>query len=233
MGNYERVSFRGHTFDRVTARAVRHGDYCLSHLVGKPVTLPVFQGCYSTAVGASAGTHSGSGAVDVGRPHGASWAEVQKAMRLAGFAAWHRTPAQGDWGDHVHAVLLGDSRVSDSARRQVQDYHAGLSGLANHARDRSWRPSVLAPFRYPPGSVNYERVRDQFRRSSGWTALPGVKHVQRALNLKTGTTLRVDGIAGPKTKSALGRWERQNGGDGDGVPGGLLWLLGAARFEVV
>lgn len=231
MSMYDRITFRGHTMDRVTARAVRHVDYCLSHLIDRPVTVRVAQGCYSTAVGASAGTHAGSGAVDLFHLPGiATDDQIRRAGRLAGWAMWHRLPCS-EWDEHFHGILIGDARVSDAARRQVQDYYAHLTGLADHAKDLTWHPSPIVAFHYPMHTVNLDHVAAQFRHPT--TRLPGVARIQRALNLKTGTTLRTDGWAGPLTRSALGRWERQNGGNGDGIPGERLWLLGVARFEVV
>lgn len=237
LNPYARITWRGHTFDNITARAVQHWEYCLSHLVGRPVTLPVFQGCYSTAVGPSAGTHAGSGAVDVGDPGGVTWDQVQYAGRLAGWDDWHRLElrdARGNliWGPHCHGILRGDAKVSPEAEKQRQDYNANLDGLADHARDGSPKPHPIVPFAYPMPAVNLPNMQREFRKTRGWVAMPGVRQIQRALNLKTGTTLTVDGIAGPKTRAALARWEKQNGGNGDGIPGPLLWLLGAARFEV-
>jgi peptidoglycan hydrolase-like protein with peptidoglycan-binding domain len=61
----------------------------------------------------------------------------------------------------------------------------------------------------------------------------GVKHVQRALNLKTGPELRVDGVFGATTRAAYLRFELQTNPKSDGgVSEHSLKRLGAARFRV-
>jgi phage-related protein len=86
----------------------------------------ITQGSYSTSVKASGDTHAGGGAVDLGWT--GSDASV-KALRRAGWAAWHRRPSQGPWADHIHAVAVGDPTESAAAKRQVADYLAGGNGL--------------------------------------------------------------------------------------------------------
>ena len=63
--------------------------------VGVPFVL--FQGSYSTSVGASAGTHSGGGAFDLDiRMMGhAQRLDLINELRLADCAAWIRTPEYG------------------------------------------------------------------------------------------------------------------------------------------
>lgn len=227
MAAYTRITFRDRTFDPITKQAVEHAE---SFLPGD-TQLHIFQGPYSTTTSASAKTHAGSGAVDVDKgPY--SWREVEKAFRMAGWAAWYRPPSDS-WGAHVHAILLGDKMVHPQAAAQRQDYYHGLDGLYYHRPDSpdAWRPRVIVPFNYPLPYVDLSNVRAQ-ALSDHPTPHSGVKVIQRTLNLKTGTTLVVDGVYGPKTKAALKRWERQHGGDGDGVPGPLIKLLGAARFRV-
>jgi len=58
-----------------------------------------------------------------------------KAMRAVGFAAWLRTPAQGNWPYHVHAIAVGDKDLSRGAATQVAEYHRKRNGLANRGRD--------------------------------------------------------------------------------------------------
>ena len=73
----------------------------------------------------------------------------------------------------------------------------------------------------------------QAAKKRGWEPKPSVRHLQRALNVKSGTHLLVDGVFGPKTKAAYARYEVQVGGNGDGVPGRhSVTLLGASRFTV-
>lgn len=108
----------------------------------------ITQGSYQNTVAASAGTHDKGGAVDL------RWSgdiEDIRALRFAGFAAWHRKPSQGPWPDHVHAVLMDHPLLADSAARQVTSYRSGRNGLANngpddgprvtpHPRTRWWPP---------------------------------------------------------------------------------------------
>jgi hypothetical protein len=139
---YALVKWDGCTLDRITAEALHAAE----KILGYP--LSVVQGSYNAGkVSASAGTHDGGGAVDL-----KTWDADNKvhALRTVGFAAWHRLPSQGPWGEHVHAILIGNTKLSASAARQVDDYRAGLNGLAGHAPDPTWRPNPIPVFRWPP-----------------------------------------------------------------------------------
>jgi hypothetical protein len=107
-------------------------------LFGQGIT--VTQGSYNAGgVSASAGTHDGGGTIDVSvlsLNETQRW-ELIKALRTVGFAAWLRTPSQGNWPYHIHAVAVGDTDMSQSARNQVADYYVGLNGLASHAADNT------------------------------------------------------------------------------------------------
>jgi hypothetical protein len=102
--------------------------------------LVVTQGSYNAGgVSASAGTHDGGGTVDISvlnKTATERWQVIQ-ALRTVGFAAWLRTPSQGNWPYHVHAIAVGDTDVSNSARNQIADYFVGLNGLASHAADNT------------------------------------------------------------------------------------------------
>lgn len=108
----------------------------------------VTQGSYNAGgVSASAGTHDGGGAVDISvlnKTTTERW-ELVKALRTVGFAAWLRTPSQGNWPYHIHAIAIGDTDVSISARNQIADYFVGLNGLASHAPDNT-PPEYQVPF---------------------------------------------------------------------------------------
>ena len=83
--------------------------------------LELSQGSYTTANPQSGGTHAGGGALDV-RVGGLSTAQretVVKELRRTGFAAWLRTPSQGDWPYHIHAIAIGDKEMSSQAAQQV------------------------------------------------------------------------------------------------------------------
>jgi hypothetical protein len=85
----------------------------------------------------SAGTHDGGGVVDIS-VEGMSAARrtsVARALRRVGFAAWVRSPGQGDWPWHIHAAAISDTDLSSQAQHQTGDYYLGLNGLANRNPD--------------------------------------------------------------------------------------------------
>jgi len=102
----------------------------------------IIQGSYNSGVAASAGTHDGGGAVDVWGKGGSHVAAEVAALRKVGFAAWGRTPAQGPWGYHEHAIAIGDPELSSGARNQVTAYKNGRNGLASNGRDTFTRAYV-------------------------------------------------------------------------------------------
>lgn len=232
---YQKITFRGREYDHITAAGHEHWEYCLGKLDdGRPgpVQISIFQGPFSTAVAASGNTHSGSGAEDVDKPDGVTWGQTAWAGRLAGWFASVRLASQGPWEKHIHAVQIGNSHLSAAADLQVANWeNYDDAGLVGNDRDAMRDPSPIVPFHYPMVTVNLENVRHAFKHPG--EPLAGVKRIQRALNLKTGSRLIADGVPGLKTRLALARWEENNGGDGDGIPGDLLWLLGTARFEVI
>jgi peptidoglycan hydrolase-like protein with peptidoglycan-binding domain len=99
------------------------------------VSFTITQGSYNSDVGSSAGTHDGGGVVDLSVNGLPSTSDAVKALREVGFAAWHRTPSQGPWAAHIHAVAISDTAMSPQAQAQAGDYFKGLNGLANHAKD--------------------------------------------------------------------------------------------------
>ncbi|KJK51688.1 peptidoglycan-binding protein [Lentzea aerocolonigenes] len=85
----------------------------------------------------SAGTHDGGGVVDI-NVDGMSAdtrTSVARALRQVGFAAWVRSPSQGQWPWHIHAVAINDTDQATQAQNQVGDYYLGFNGLANHRPD--------------------------------------------------------------------------------------------------
>src|SRR5690606_1750144 len=95
------------------------------------------QGSYNTSVGASAGTHSGGGAVDIS-VSGLSTSRRNSLvleLRKAGWAAWYRTPSEGPWSAHIHGIAMGDAEASPQAKDQMAAYKAGRNGLANNRPD--------------------------------------------------------------------------------------------------
>ncbi len=106
----------------------------------------VTQGSYNKGgVAKSAGTHDGGGVVDL-RARDLTPARRGRAvvaLRMVGFAAWLRTPAQGDWPYHIHAVAKGDRDASAEARAQIASYLKARNGLRGNGRDDG-----------PPGHYN-------------------------------------------------------------------------------
>jgi peptidoglycan hydrolase-like protein with peptidoglycan-binding domain len=99
--------------------------------------LTVTQGSYNPGgVDASAGTHDGGGALDisVSGMSAATRTTVARNLRLVGFAAWIRTPAQG-FAYHIHAIALADPDQSSGAQHQSGDYYLGFNGLAGRGAD--------------------------------------------------------------------------------------------------
>ena len=140
-----KVTWRGVTVDDRTAKMLDE----LAAISGKIYINPT-QGSYSTSISASAGTHSGGGAVDLMHP---SWSvadydTVAKLSRKIGFAGWHRTPQQSNWPRHCHLIAVqrggrNDKGVlSTSAHSQVKAYYDGKNGLANNGKDDGVRAYV-------------------------------------------------------------------------------------------
>lgn len=128
---YDRVWFHGKLVDKYTRQALEACERELGY------ELTIVQGSYHGGVSASAGTHDGGGTIDLA-PY--DWARKVKVLRKHGFAAWYRPAIPGLWGPHIHAVQIGNSQASPSAKRQTTDYRNKRNGLANHAYDGFWRP---------------------------------------------------------------------------------------------
>ncbi|MFC6880258.1 MULTISPECIES: peptidoglycan-binding domain-containing protein [Actinomadura] len=105
-------------------------------LLGRDLVLE--QGSYNPGGDpTSAGTHDGGGVVDISVQgmDAATRTAVARALRRVGFAAWVRSPDQGDWPWHVHAAAISDTDLSPSAQHQIGDYYLGLNGLADRGPD--------------------------------------------------------------------------------------------------
>lgn len=120
FGDWDRTTYHGKAMDFYTVRILQAAERLAGH------AFTVTQGSYSNSVAASFGTHSGGGVLDL------AWigkvADVV-ALRMSGFAAWHRDPSQGPWNDHIHAVAIGDPTSSPEAKKQVTSYFNGGDGL--------------------------------------------------------------------------------------------------------
>src|SRR4051794_20287793 len=82
-------------------RSVAHLEFTAQRAAKRGGTLQVIQSAYHQGVKASAGTHDWDAVYDF-RVDGFEWDDAQRFLRRWGWAAWHRTPDQGDWTDHVH-----------------------------------------------------------------------------------------------------------------------------------
>ncbi|MGW4959935.1 peptidoglycan-binding domain-containing protein [Nonomuraea sp. NPDC004186] len=105
-------------------------------LLGRELVLE--QGSYNPGGDpTSAGTHDGGGVVDISvkQMSSATRTAIVRALRQVGFAAWVRSPDQGNWPWHIHAAAISDTDLSSQAQHQIGDYYLGLNGLANRGPD--------------------------------------------------------------------------------------------------
>jgi hypothetical protein len=151
--DYTHVHARGVTLNRYTETLLERAEF-ISKSLGGPSHIRLSQGSYHKGVAASAGTHDKGGALDV-NVSGLSHKQIEalvKSLRTAGFAAWHRVPPA--FGEHIHAVAIGDGDVAGLAASQVQDYFNGRDGLAHHRSDpdahEAGRP-------FPPWAAKYNK----------------------------------------------------------------------------
>lgn len=84
----------GHLTHTISVLAQKHPD----------ARLVIIQPCFNAGVAASAGTHDYDCVFDV-QITGMTWAAAQRFLRSLGWAAWHRTPAQG-FSDHIHMASI-------------------------------------------------------------------------------------------------------------------------------
>jgi peptidoglycan hydrolase-like protein with peptidoglycan-binding domain len=125
------VAFRGVQVNTRTRAMLLEAE----RLLGGQLTIT--QGSYNVSNPSSAGTHDGGGALDLS-VSGMSTTyrtNVVRQLRRVGFAAWLRTPEQGNWPYHIHAIALADTDQSVNAQHQAGDYYLGLNGLANRGAD--------------------------------------------------------------------------------------------------
>lgn len=147
---YDRTTYGGKTVDWLTRAALEATAKRLGY------DLTILQGSYNTGgVSASAGTHDGGGAVDLAP---ADWQNKVREMRRTGFAAWHRPAIPGLWSEHVHAVLMGNRRLSPAAQVQVAEYLRGEDGLADHRPDDGPRDFINNRFRWRAGAKRISRA---------------------------------------------------------------------------
>jgi peptidoglycan hydrolase-like protein with peptidoglycan-binding domain len=176
---------------------------------GGPLT--VTQGGFNPGgVGASGGTHDLDGVLDFS-VRGLTAAQINRrvrALREVGFAAWLRTPDEGPWGAHIHAVAVGEPNLAPVAARQVSALRAGRNGLRSNRLDR--HRGMRVPVRtFEDFLASLARSKDLRRGDTG----AEVKALQRALGV------RPDGQFGPVTEAALNRVKARHGWPQDGIAG--------------
>ncbi|MFC6153648.1 hypothetical protein [Nocardioides yefusunii] len=147
-----RPNWRGRSnVDALTIAALEHAEALAGH------QFTVTQGSYQSTVVASAGTHDKGGVVDL------AWCGHDACvghLRRAGFWAWHRTPAQGKWKDHIHAVVKGHPNLAPAAARQVTAGEKGRNGLASTGPDDGPKVSVPTPTLPWPKTTRGKHVDD-------------------------------------------------------------------------
>lgn len=122
--------------------------------LGASEKVNVFQYAYNSSVGASAGTHSGGGALD----HQKGSDGETKIWRECGVADWQRgTPEDTAFDDHNHGIWQGCPHLSGDAEGQITQYKQGCNGLADWGADQS--PNV-AP-------ISWQDAYDKFIGSTG------------------------------------------------------------------
>lgn len=159
---YDRVTYQGHPMDKMTRQAIQRLEAALGYGPGQ---LTVLQGCYAHTVKASAGTHDGGGAFDL-TPN--DWERKVRLGRELGLAIWHRTTIPGVWNEHVHAIVIGNDRLSPSAANQVTSYREHRNGLANNASDNTWHPASIKPFQYL-SDAQMQHVHDAAQEAADMT----------------------------------------------------------------
>lgn len=177
---YDKTTHDGNTVDQLTHHALLAVEARLGY------ALTVTQGSYNAGgVGASAGTHDGGGVVDL-----AAYDHVRKVreLRRVGFAAWFRPAIPNLWPSHIHAVLIGNAKLSPAARQQVTAYLAGRNGMANNGPDEGPREFVDRRFTWRTGAqrVNAARrliAQARAKLETGVRGYPGVQEALRALDL--------------------------------------------------
>lgn len=178
--------------------------------------LVITQGSYNLGVTQSAGTHDGGGALDVrARDLMPSQRKtVETELRRVGFAAWIRTPDQGNWPYHVHAIAAGDREMSPEAAWQVSEYRAGRNGLASQGADTGTRLFVgtVHPQELDVSFYGFEHYDDadwrRFREEVGWkeTLTDGngePRDARKILEYTHGRTIRAEEAAKDAKTAAL------------------------------
>jgi hypothetical protein len=148
--------------------------------------LIITQGSYQGSGGdpKSAGTHAEGGAADFST-RGLTAEQKHRAvleLRKAGMFASVRTPAEGDWPEHIHGIVVDHPNLSPAAADQIVDYRKGLNGLASHRRDTGPRltpiPVPVWPV-VPPKKKRPQRIRESLKQLRAQLVDPATGPTQR------------------------------------------------------
>jgi hypothetical protein len=179
---YQRLNWRGVVANRRTIEMLE-----ITELRGlrdlMPLRIP--QGSYTTGVSASAGTHSGGGALDISVWDLTSTQRdrVVRELRETSFAAWYRPYLPGVWPAHIHAIAIGDKEMSTAAAEQVVQYRNGQNGLANHGPDNG--PDV-------PIHVYRQDIDMSYYGPEKWDAADFTRLFAKWLDVPAGSFTRPD-----------------------------------------
>jgi putative peptidoglycan binding protein len=205
------LSWRGHTFDRMTIAAILAAEQRLGFQV------VITQGSYNTTVDASGGTHDGSGALDIHFDPATS-DKIVLAFRQTGFASWRRFK-NSDWPDHVHCELLDDPHASDQAKSQWAAYRRGEDALGGDDLGPRLDPIPIFHFTDKP-------VWPKLHTTSEAVGLMQ-KKLQLAGFYRGGDP---ENFYGDRTRAAIRTFQQAQhwaGADADGLIGPVTW----ARIE--
>lgn len=149
---YDRVSWRGVKLTARHRNALRWAERKFQKKYPGVSFIPV-QGSWSGAA-ASAGTHSGAGAVDLRTRHLTKEQRIYmvRCLKDAGQAVWYRA---NNWdgrggGEHAHALDIGGQTGMDAgAKQQIRSFDQKRNGLRNNAVDNTYRPKPPVKFSFP------------------------------------------------------------------------------------
>lgn len=179
----------GHKLDHTTWLRIRHAE----KLAGVP--LVIVQGSYNDDVEASGNTHDGGGVVDfsVRGLTASQMSAAVKALRQAGLIAWLRSPHQGPWSAHIHAVERASQTLSPAAARQVLAWEKGRNGLAGNGPDDG--PRINVPNGVPMNNVQKFRELVEFAVTEYGSRIAPKRRVARGMVAAVAAALKT----GPKS----------------------------------
>jgi hypothetical protein len=215
---FQHVIYNGKLMDEKTKAFIQ----AMEARLGYPLT--IVQGCYSTAVDASAGTHAGGGVVDLAKY---DWQRKVRVARALGAFAWHRPYNWDGRGgmEHIHLGIRDHGNLSPAAAaQQVQyDAHPPTNGLANRGLDETWHPQPPVVFHYPPKPTPVATVHQGVTLNDDWGNLasdvPGVVKTVEPLVMGVQEGFRVD-----YHKTVPKRWRVRQVEDNDSTAGvAVIW----------